>query len=148
MDNMSQSQANEEVIGTLFIKDVDRIDCATFEPNQGVTGKSWYVDIYVTGQLDSNGFVYDFSHLKKLVKSVLKNTIDHALLIPIQVSRWNTKLLIKVSFGPSSQGRLSGIDSTWTYKCPKGAVYPVRSQDNKRDCRTRVPQGDPPSLAR
>ncbi len=126
MDNQSQ-YTEEGVAGTLFIKDVDRIDCATFEPNQGVTGKSWYVDIYVTGILDSNGFVHDFSLLKKLVKNVLKSTIDHSLLIPIQSKQvaYETENLSEL-WTLNAKARLSGVDSTWVYKCPKGAVYPVR----------------------
>jgi len=114
--------------GTLFVRDIDRIDCAVFDPSIGVIGQSWYVDIEVGGQLDHNGFVYDFSHLKKLVKAVLKNSLDHALLIPIMSTH--------VHFQETSQGeqwhlkaktRLTGHDSDWTYLCPKGAVYPVRT---------------------
>ncbi|SME87723.1 6-carboxytetrahydropterin synthase [Pseudobacteriovorax antillogorgiicola] len=128
MDNTFSQTVNREPVGTLFIKDVDRIDCATFDPSVGVTGKSWYVDVEVGGALDDNGFVYDFSLLKKLVKKILKETVDHALLIPIKSSsvefesagdneRWTL----------SAKTKLIGNNSTWTYECPKGSVYPVRS---------------------
>ena len=84
MEEKTTPQSGKERFGRLFIQDVDKIDCAIFDPSVGVVGQSWYVDITVSGQLDSNGFVYDFSHLKKLVKQVLKASLDHTLIIPVQ----------------------------------------------------------------
>lgn len=114
--------------GTLFVRDIDRIDCAVFDPSIGVIGQSWYVDIEVDGQLDQNGFVYDFSQLKKLVKAVLKQTVDHALLIPIMSKHVHFQ---ETELGElwqlKAKTRLTGLDSDWTYQCPKGAVYPVRT---------------------
>lgn len=128
MNTEYQREDDNPFVGTLFIKDIDRLDCAVFDPSIGVVGQSWYVDIEVTGQLDENGFVYDFSHLKKLVKSVLKSSLDHALIIPVQSTHvhyqetasgemWHLK----------AKTRLTGLDSDWTYQCPKGAVYPIRA---------------------
>ena len=126
-DQLSPTEENLAV-GTLFVKDVDRLDCAVFDPSLGVVGQSWYVDIEVAGQLDDNGFVYDFSHLKKLVKLVLKKSLDHALLIPIQSThvRYQESEAGEVWF-LKAQGRLTGANSEWVYACPKGAVYPIRS---------------------
>lgn len=119
---------DNNLIGTLFIKDIDRLDCAVFDPSIGVVGQSWYVDVEVTGQLDENGFVYDFSYLKKLVKSALKSSLDHALIIPVQSTHVNFQ---ETSSGElwhlKAKTRLTGLDSDWTYKCPKGAVYPIRA---------------------
>ena len=69
---------------TLFIRDVGKIDCATFDPSQGISGQSWYVDVWLTGMLDENGFVFDFSPLKSLIKQTLSSTLDHSLIIPVQ----------------------------------------------------------------
>ena len=127
---MNQSDQDERELpqGTLFIQDVDRIDCALFDPALGIVGQSWHVDVEVSGALDPNGFVYDFTHLKKLVKHVLKSTLDHALLIPVMSKQvfyqeaadgelWTLK----------AKARLTGLDTEIQYSCPKGAVYPIRS---------------------
>jgi 6-pyruvoyl-tetrahydropterin synthase len=120
--------ATDHTTGTLFVDDVDRIDCAVFDPSIGVVGQSWFVDIEVSGQLDDNGFVYDFSHLKKMVKAVLKKSVDHALLIPIMSKHVHFQDDPSGEFWQlKAKTRLTGIDSDWTYKCPKGAVYPVRA---------------------
>ncbi|MES2744212.1 MAG: 6-carboxytetrahydropterin synthase [Bdellovibrionota bacterium] len=125
---------DKERTSRLFINDIDKIDCAIFDPSVGVVGQSWTVDITIAGSLDSNGFVYDFSHLKSLVKQVLKSTIDHTLVIPVQ-----SKL---VHYQETDRGelwrlqaksRLTGVNSDWTYLCPKGAVYPMRAINVTRE---------------
>jgi 6-pyruvoyl-tetrahydropterin synthase len=128
---MSNSENdNEDSIlpqGTLFIEDVDRIDCAVFDPSAGIIGQSWHVDVSVSGELDANGFVHDFTHIKNLVKQVLKASLDHALLIPVlskqvfyqegnDVELWTLR----------AKARLTGVDTEYQYSCPKGAVYPLR----------------------
>ena len=114
--------------GTLFVQDVDRIDCAIFDPAQGIMGHSWHVDVLASGVLDKNGFVYDFSDLKMLVKQALASTVDHSLLIPVMSKQ--------VQFQDSKDGelwklqtrsQLTGEDSYWEYRCPKGAVFPLRT---------------------
>ncbi len=131
---MEEKAVGRELFGRLFINDVDKIDCAIFDPSVGVVGQSWMVDITVSGKLDANGFVYDFSHLKKLVKQVLKSSLDHTLIIPVQ-----SKL---VHYQDTDRGdlwrlqaksRLTGVNSEWTYLCPKGAVYPIRAVQVTRE---------------
>ena len=127
---MHEAQPKKEKIksGTLFVQDIDRIDCAIFDPAQGIMGYSWHVDVLASGVLDKNGFVYDFSDLKLLVKQALGSTIDHSLLIPVMSKQ--------VQFQESKEGelwklqtrsQLTGEDSYWEYRCPKGAVFPLRT---------------------
>ncbi|MBF0440894.1 MAG: 6-carboxytetrahydropterin synthase [Oligoflexales bacterium] len=115
-------------IRTLFIDDVDQIDCAIFDPSQGIIGQSWHVDVKVTGIPDDNGFVYDFGELKKLIKKVLKSTVDHSLLIPV--------LSTQIQYQETTSGELWKLkakspfienDNDWEYRCPKGAVFPIRA---------------------
>ena len=145
---------SDEPSGTLFVNDIDRIDCALFDPSIGIVGQSWFVDVEITGSLDENGFVYDFSHLKKLVKAVLKNSLDHALLIPIMSTH--------VHYQESNQGeiwnlkaktKLTGACSDWEYKCPKGAVYPVRTikvtkEVLEQECAKLIRHRLPPTIQR
>lgn len=142
--------SEDRASGSLFIKDVDLIDCCLFSPYQGVIGQSWHVDIAVSGHLDQNGFVYDFSDLKRLVKQVLKSSMDHALLLPImssqvQYAETDTGELWKLK----AKARLTNLDSDWEYLCPKGAVFPIRAisitkesieQECTRLLRHRLPQ--------
>ena len=115
--------------GKIFIKDIDRIDCAVFDPAIGIIGESWFVDISVAGKLDDNGFVYDFSNLKSLVKQVLKSTVDHALIIPISSAqvRYKDSHDGNESWELHVKSRITGADTKWEYSCPKGAVYPIRT---------------------
>jgi len=113
---------------TLFVRDVGKIDSAVFDPSLGIIGHSWYVDVWLTGTLDSNGFVFDFSPLKNLIKQTLASTLDHALIIPVgsqmvQFSefengeRWTLK----------SRSRGDDKDARWDYVSPKGSVFPVHT---------------------
>lgn len=113
---------------TLFVRDVGKIDCALFDPSLGIIGQSWYVDVWLTGTLDENGFVFDFSPLKSLIKQTLASTLDHSLIIPVQSQsvqygecdageRWILK----------SKARGESKDTKWEYLCPKGSVFPVHS---------------------
>ena len=113
---------------TLFVRDVGKIDCALFDPSLGVVGQSWYVDVWLTGALDENGFVFDFSPLKSLIKQTLASTLDHSLIIPVQSQ--------SVQYGESelgerwilkSRARGESKETKWEYLCPKGAVFPVHS---------------------
>jgi 6-pyruvoyl-tetrahydropterin synthase len=113
---------------TLFVRDVGKIDSALFDPGFGIIGQSWYVDVWLTGTLDENGFVFDFSPLKALIRQTLASTLDHALIIPVgsqtvQFSefgadeRWTLK----------SKSRSDARESRWEYSSPKGSVFPVHT---------------------
>lgn len=113
---------------TLFVRDIGKIDCATFDPSQGISGQSWHVDVSLTGILDENGFVFDFSPLKSLIKQTLSSTLDHSLIIPVQSQsvqygewesgeRWSLR----------SKARGEAKETKWEYLCPKGSVFPVHA---------------------
>lgn len=114
--------------GALFVRDIAQIDCALLDPSLGVVGQSWHVDLSVSGTLDENGFVVDFSPLKAMVRQVLKESVDHALLLPVGSQ--------SVQFMDSENGeswrmrcrpRNSAADQVWDYECPMGAVLPIRA---------------------
>ncbi len=122
-----QSVVNDR-ISTLFVRDVGKIDCAMFDPSFGIIGQSWYVDVWLTGSLDENGFVFDFSPLKALIRHTLATTLDHALIIPVgsqcvqysdldQGERWTLK----------SKARGDQFESRWDYISAKGSVFPIHT---------------------
>jgi 6-pyruvoyl-tetrahydropterin synthase len=137
----SEVTAAGQGMGRIFIKDFSRLDCAWFNPSLGVVGQSWYVDLFVRGPLGANGFVYDFSPLKREARQILSQTLDHSLLIPIQ-SKHVQYQSINSGYHTGNEcwqltttetDQQDGKPVCWQYICPKGAVYPVRSRAISRE---------------
>jgi 6-pyruvoyl-tetrahydropterin synthase len=125
--NPSQTELQAKDRGAIFIRGLTTIDSAIFDPALGVVGASWYLDLEVHGQLDENGFVHDFSHVKKLARQVMKDSVDHALILPVSSKG--------VDYSENETGehwrlharcKITGRDHVWEYQCPKGATYPIR----------------------
>jgi 6-pyruvoyl-tetrahydropterin synthase len=102
----------------MFVRNLTTLDVAVFCPSKGVHGWSWNVDMDLTGHLDQNGFVFDFSHAKAQAKAILKQTFDHKLLIPMLAPGVHS-----LSFGNEKQLRMSTTSGElWQYSCPESAV--------------------------
>ena len=99
--------------GQIFINECDKIDCAVWMDNE-IQGCSWNVSVRLSGPTDDNNFVYDFSDLKNLVKNTLKETIDHALVIPD-------------SFQAETPNNYY-FPGGWHYQAPEGAVISIPSK--------------------
>jgi 6-pyruvoyl-tetrahydropterin synthase len=114
--------------GAIFIKNISTLDFAVFDPSLGIIGHSWHVDVTIKGSLDENGFVYDFGLLKNLIKTGLDSTIDHSLVIPIssQAVRYSDAIDHE-HWRMHTKARPGQPEFSWEYKCPKGAVFPVRA---------------------
>lgn len=66
----------------LFVENLTVIDCSYLDAERGIVGESWIVDLALGGLPDDQGMMMDFAHVKKRLKQVIDETIDHTLVIP------------------------------------------------------------------
>ncbi|HBH34917.1 MAG TPA: hypothetical protein DDW45_00425 [Gammaproteobacteria bacterium] len=71
---------------TLFVKSLTVMDFSYLHATRGLLGESWRVDINLTGDLDQQGMVLDFSDVKRQVKQLVDLEFDHKLIVPVRSS--------------------------------------------------------------
>lgn len=112
----------------LFVDNLTVIDFSYFHPNRGVVGESWIVDVELTGELNDEGMVFDFGHVKKLLKKALDEGMDHTLAIP--------ERLPGLVIDPSSNDETISIRYTnaddqlaFAYQSPREAIFLIDSSE-------------------
>jgi 6-pyruvoyl-tetrahydropterin synthase len=68
----------------LFVKDLTVIDFSYLCSKRGPLGESWIVDLELHGALNDESMVLDFSLVKKQVKTIIDDVLDHKLAVPTQ----------------------------------------------------------------
>lgn len=73
-------------MSTLFVEGLTVVDSSYLHATRGVVGESWRLDISLTGDLDQQGMVLDFSDVKRQVKQLVDLEFDHKLIVPVRSS--------------------------------------------------------------
>lgn len=80
----------------LFVRDLTVIDSSYICEQRGVVGDSWILDVTMSGELNEMSMVLDFGRVKKQIKHLVDEFVDHRLLVPMQSSA--------IVFKPSKSG--------------------------------------------
>lgn len=102
----------------LFVDNLTVIDFSYFHPTRGIVGESWIVDVELSGELDEQGMVFDFGHVKKQLKALIDTDVDHKLVIPSQLPG----LLIKNDEKQLDIGFHDTNNERWIHRSPKDSV--------------------------
>ncbi|ASI94452.1 6-carboxytetrahydropterin synthase [Vibrio rotiferianus] len=129
----------------LFVNDLTVIDASYLCETRGMVGESWILDVVIHGDLNEMSMVLDFSKVKKQIKQLVDQYVDHRLLIPVKSSAVE---VASIKTGYSQVDLMRGEKSIHLH-CPDEAFCFVDAEDISIESVTqhihKVLQGNLPS---
>lgn len=102
----------------LFVRDLTVIDSSYLCETRGMVGESWILDISLAGELNEMSMVLDFGQVKKQIKRLIDEFVDHKLIIPMQSAHIS---ITKTKPGYSNVELIRG-DRSIHLHCPDEAI--------------------------
>lgn len=75
---------NKDFSLKLFVRDLTVIDASYLCATRGMVGESWILDVVMSGELNEMSMVLDFGRVKKQIKHLVDEYVDHRLLVPMR----------------------------------------------------------------
>ena len=95
----------------LFVNSLTVIDFSYLCNKRGAVGESWIVDLTLHGKLNEESMVLDFGLVKKQIKGIIDECIDHRLAIPTglngTVSEFDEHKTLDCTFGENNHLAMS-----------------------------------------
>jgi 6-pyruvoyl-tetrahydropterin synthase len=115
----------------LFVNDLTVMDFSYLCPKRGMVGESWIVDIILDGGLNEESMVQDFSIVKKQLKKLIDEYVDHKLVIPadyegVKIAHEQTQGRVRVDF---SYHKVGESNTSIHLLCPPEAYAFVYAQE-------------------
>jgi len=113
----------------LFVDNLTVIDCSLLTSEKGITGESFNVDLILGGNLNDESMIFDFGLVKKAIKKIIDDEVDHKLVIPS-----HNKGLKVNDFGINQQIDFSYADSKHVFlNSPKQAFVFMDTDEITKD---------------
>ena len=102
----------------IFVNQLTNLDFTYFDEKEGLLGQTLIVDVELFGELNDEGMVFDFAHVKKALKTASNALLDHKLIFPAKLS--GAKICEKEAI--LTIEATYGRDYYFYHKSPKRAV--------------------------